>query len=104
MRLFRKKKDEELKELDIMIQELKLKGCPLCRPVARGAAVTKTFHLPNKDTVEMEILDERINPNRKCLTLCVMDDPQMGWVEAPIRFCPRCGTDLLDLIRQNKNA
>lgn len=102
MRFFRKKKEDDLAELEAMINELKLKGCPLCRPVAKGAATTKTFHLPNKDTVHMEILDERINPNRKCLTLCVMDDPHMGWVEAPIRYCPRCGCDLLALIRQNK--
>lgn len=102
MRLFKRHKEPLVEELNLMVKELELKGCPLCRAVAKGGTATKVFHLPNKDTVHMEILDERINPNRKCLTLCVMDDPQMGWVEAPIRFCPRCGCNLLALIRQNK--
>lgn len=104
MRFFRKKKENVVGELKVVVDELKVKGCPLCRPIIKGACTTKTFHLPNKDTVEMEILDERVNPNRKCITLCVLNDPQMGWSEAPIRFCPRCGVDLLQLIRQNKDA
>lgn len=101
MRFFKKKEEESL---DALIKELKLSGCPLCRPLARGASVTKTFHLPNKDEVQLELVDERANQNRKCLTLCVLNDPTLGWAEAPVRFCPRCGTNLLALIKQEKDA
>ena len=104
MRFFRKKEKIDEAALEEMIRELDLRGCPLCRPLMKGASSTRTFKLPHKDTVQMELLDERINPNRKCLTLCVMDDPNLGWVEAPVKYCPRCGCDLLQLIRQNKDA
>lgn len=103
MKFFKRKPRNEKDELAEAIAEFNINGCPLCRPLIKSSSMAKVYHLPNKDTVQMELVDERRNPKRKCLTLCVMDDPNLGWVEAPIRFCPRCGADLVKMIRWNKN-
>lgn len=103
MRFFKKKPRSEKDELAEAIAELMIPGCPLCKPLIKGNSATRVFHLPNKDQVQMELVDERRNPKRKCMTLCVMDDPRLGWVEAPIRFCPRCGADIVKMIRQHKD-
>lgn len=98
-KFLRRKKEQSLEDA---ILELKLSGCPLCRPLAKGASSTRTFHYPDKEAVQLELVDERKNPHRKCLSLCVLNDPKVGWAECPIRYCPRCGCSLLALIKQEQ--
>lgn len=72
-----------------------VKKCPMCSAVkTAGRSGEKTLHFVNDDVVKIEIINESNVPGRMCYTLNTMNDPEIGWNDVPIKFCPWCGGSL----------
>lgn len=71
-------------------------GCTHCRSLKKGkiSGGSRTLHFVTGEEVKVEILDERAVGNRRCFTLNVLNDPQIGWADVPIKYCPYCARKL----------
>lgn len=70
-------------------------GCGYCRAVATaGRSGEKTVNFVDGSSVKVEIINESKVPNRLCYTLNIMNDPDVGWGDVPIKYCPFCGKSL----------
>ena len=66
--------------------------CLLCGNVpTMGRGGERIIKFVSGETITAEIVNESNVPGKMCYTLYLMDDPELGWVEMPIRCCPRCG-------------
>ena len=70
-------------------------GCKYCRAViTAGRSGEKEIEFANGDTAKVEIINESKVPGRMCYTLNILNDPEVGWNDIPIRNCPFCGRSL----------
>jgi len=70
-------------------------GCRFCRAViTAGRSGEKELSFIDGDTAKVEIINESNIDGRMCYTLNIMNDPEIGWNDIPIKFCPFCGRNL----------
>ena len=69
-----------------------VRQCAVCSAVrTAGRSGEKTIKFVNGDTAKVEIINESKVPSRMCYNLNIMNDPDVGWNEVPIKYCPWCG-------------
>lgn len=70
-------------------------GCRFCRAVkTAGRSGEKEVKFVDGDSATVEIINESHVEGRMCYTLNVMNDPEVGWNEIPIKYCPFCSRPL----------
>lgn len=70
-------------------------GCRFCKAVATaGRSGEKTIKFVGGETATVEVINETHVDGKLCYTLYVMNDPEIGWNEVPIKFCPFCSKPL----------
>lgn len=71
-------------------------GCSMCRLVkTAGRSGEKEVQFLDKSKVKVEIINESNIEGRGCYTLNILNDPNIGWADVPIRCCPYCGCALM---------
>ena len=70
-------------------------GCKFCRAViTAGRSGEKEICFVDGDSVKVEIINESHINGRMCYTLNIMNNPEIGWSDIPIKYCPFCGRNL----------
>ena len=94
------KKKKECKEEPVVETPLKSKpapkpSCKYCSQVANaGRSGEKVVNFVDGTGAKVEIINESNVPNRLCYTLNIMNDPNVGWADIPVKYCPFCGRSL----------
>lgn len=92
MILFKRKKKETPPEPVKKPAKKTVRQCTVCSAVrTAGRSGEKVIKFVNGDAARVEIINESKVPGRMCYTLNIMNDPDVGWNEVPIKYCPWCG-------------